>query len=104
MVNDLFREYLDSDTPAPVRQPKEPFTVTTWQRDFLLQVLAPTIAEASEVYKNLADALIASGIIMPPLPKEPRARALAAKQRQGKGPPSQASWRGRERNTKFRSQ
>lgn len=30
--------------------------------------------------------------------------ALAAKQQQGHGPPASGSWRGRERNTKFRSQ
>lgn len=30
--------------------------------------------------------------------------ALAAGQRQGKGPPSPVGWRGRERNTKYRSQ
>lgn len=34
----------------------------------------------------------------------PRARALAAKQRLGHGPPSAGGWRGRERTTKFRSQ
>lgn len=38
------------------------------------------------------------------LPTEPRARALWMKQHAGKGPPSSASWRGRERTTKFRPQ
>lgn len=37
-----------------------------------------------------------------PLPrKNPRATALAAKQRRGTGPPSSSGWRGRERTTKY---
>ncbi|MHA7270414.1 hypothetical protein [Arthrobacter sp. HLT1-20] len=33
-----------------------------------------------------------------------RHTALAAKASRGKGPPSSAGWRGKERNTKYRSQ
>lgn len=39
------------------------------------------------------------------LPKaDPRQQALAAKAARGKGPPSSASWRGKERSTKYRTQ
>ena len=34
---------------------------------------------------------------------DPRTRALAAKAARGKGPQSPAGWRGKERNTKYRS-
>lgn len=40
----------------------------------------------------------------PPNIVDKRSAALAARKRQGKGPPSSSSWRGRERNTKYRSQ
>lgn len=106
-VNNLFREYLDSDTPPPVKPTDEPFTLTTWQLDFLAGAVVPAARQASKSVETLAplvEWLISAGIITPPLPEEPRARALAAKQRQGKGPQPAASWRGRERATKFRSQ
>lgn len=106
-MNQLFREHLDSDTPPPVKPAAEPFTLMDWQIGLLAGAIIPAAQQAKKSIDALAplmECMVTAGIITPPLPKEPRARALAAKQRRGTGPPPARSWRGRERAIKFRSQ
>lgn len=102
MVNDLFREHLDSDT-APLVSSPSPMALQEWQVDYLARCLGITNEDA----RALANKILSLPDLQPAKPAfliTKRRAALAAKQRQGKGPPSQASWRSRERNTKFRSQ
>lgn len=96
MTNDLFREYLDDMPPA--HPPAEPIPLDEWQVQALLNILG------SAAFQDFREKLVASGIITLPLPTEPRARALAAKQRRGHGPLPPGGWRGRERTTNYRSQ
>ena len=93
MTNELFREVLEGRTPPP-----EPLRLDEWQVQALLNILQ------GAAFQDFIEPLVAAGIVTVPLPAEPRARALAAKQRRGHGPPLSAEWRGRERTTKFRSQ
>ncbi|ALV45817.1 hypothetical protein MB46_10330 [Arthrobacter alpinus] len=96
MTNELFREYRNgkgSDRPLP-----GPLLLDEWQVQALLNIFR------AAAFHEFIEPLVDAGIVKLPLPTEPRARALAAKQRQGHGPPSDSSWRGRERTTKFRSQ
>ncbi|NVM97813.1 hypothetical protein [Arthrobacter sp. SDTb3-6] len=66
-----------------------------WQLPFL---------NASRAMAGFVEGLQETGVLPEPAPSDPRARALWAKKHQGKGPPPSSSWRGRERNTKYRSQ
>ena len=78
-----------------------------WQIEVLDRALCGWLDQWRDAAKAIVDAaspLIAAGVIQPPLPTEPRARALAAKQRRGHGPPPANCWRGRERTLKYKSQ
>lgn len=99
MTNDLFRDYLDGKIPSPAKA-RGPIELDDWQ----VQALVRIFHGSAEAFHAFAEQLEAAGIITAPLPREPRARALATRQRQGKGPPSSISWRGRERITNYRSQ
>lgn len=96
MTNELFRDYLDGK--ITVRKLPESIPLDEWQVQVLRNIFSST------AFQDFIEPLVAAGIVTLPLPREPRARALVAKQRQGHGPPSDGSWRGRERTTKFRSQ
>lgn len=99
MTNQLFTEVLDGRIPLPVKpEPPAPILLDEWQVQALRSILRST------AFQDFMEPLIAAGIVTLPLPTEPRARALAAKQRRGKGPQQAPSWRGNERNTKYRTQ
>lgn len=99
MTNQLFREVLEGRIPLPVKpNPPAPILLDEWQMQALRNIFH------SAAFQDFMEPLVAAGIVTLPLPTEPRARALAAKQRQGHGPPTSGSWRGNERNTKYRSQ
>lgn len=101
MTNQLFLEVLDGRIPLPAK-PKPPTFGEVINN--LAKTVYDTYAQLFSVLTPLIESLQDLGVIEKPLPTEPRARALAAKQRQGHGPPSDEGWRGRERTTKFRSQ
>lgn len=109
MTNKLFLEYLDGRIHVRTRQ--------ELKREAARQAIARAgacWAAGSESFVRLAAAadftaaqvsLLGRALADPEQPpKDPRLQALAARQRQGKGPPSSMGWRGRERNTKYRSQ
>lgn len=99
MTNELFREVLDGRITLPAKpKPPAPILLAEWQIQALRNMWG------SDAFQDVIEQLAKAGIVTLPLPTEPRARALAAKQRQGHGPPSAEGWRGRERTTKFRSQ
>lgn len=107
MTNELFREVLEGKIPTPRRKAAPPIVLTEWQVEFLAQYMAPmfdTIAEATQFVRDFLEGLGAHLPVQTPLPTEPRARALAAKQRRGHGPPASAGWRGQDSNTISRSQ
>lgn len=97
MTNHLFREVLDGKIPVP---PKRPASIPhqEWQFQALRNIWGP------DAFQDAIGSLIKAGIVTLPLPTEPRARALAVKSARGKGPQPPAGWRGKERNTKYRSQ
>lgn len=98
MPNELFLEVLDGRIPLPAKtNPPAPIPLAEWQVQALRNMWG------SDAFQDVIEQLAKAGIVTLPLPTEPRARALAAKQRQGHGPPSSVSWRGNERNTKYRS-
>lgn len=101
MTNQLFLEVLDGRIPLPAK-PKPPTLAEA------IRAAADTVAACFggliDAFTPLINALQDTGVIDRPAPTEPRARALAAKQQQGHGPPLPAEWRGRERTTNFRSQ
>ncbi|WP_343317756.1 hypothetical protein AAFM46_10925 [Arthrobacter sp. TMP15] len=101
MTNQLFLEVLDGRIPLPAK-PKPPTLADVIQG--IEAMVHDIFAQIFKALIPLTESLQALGVIEKPLPIEPRARALAAKQRQGKGPPSPVDWRGRERNRIFRSQ
>lgn len=105
----------------------EGIIVESWQMDFLDQVLSGAlrrpfnsyaIGRSKSHHRTQPFTWAATKYPSPPgvsvdsstrlqldmWPPDHRQQALAAKAARGKGPPSSASWRGRERNTKFRSQ
>ncbi|MEV8180312.1 hypothetical protein [Specibacter sp. NPDC078692] len=99
MTNQLFLEVLEGRIPLPVKPNLHlPVLLDEWQMQALRNIFG------SDAFQDFIKPLVAAGIVTLPLPTEPRARALAAKQRLGQGPPSAGGWRGRERTTKFRSQ
>lgn len=97
MTNDLFREVLDGEIPTPLKPPA-PIPLDERQVQALRNIFR------SAAYQDFIEPLVAASIVTLPLPTEPRARALAAKQRRGAGPLPPGGWRGRERTTKYRSQ
>lgn len=79
-----------------------PMALQEWQVDHLARLLGITNDDA----RTTANRILSLPDLQPAKPASlitKRRAALAAKQQQGKGLPSQASWRGRECNTKFRS-
>ena len=92
MTNELFREVLDGRVPPPA-----PLLLDEGQSQALLNIFR------AAAFQDFIEPLIEAGIITQPLPTDPRARAIAAKAARGKGPQQPSGWRGRERNTKYRS-
>lgn len=100
VTNELFRVYLDGPLHHPPELPAEryvvtdelflEFTILPWQAEVLRRFIVPgySITTASE-------ALPVASL---------RSKALAAKASRGHGPGSSASWRGRERSTRYRNQ
>lgn len=123
MTNQLFRDYLDGKIPARAK-PKPPTLGEVAQR--FAEAIGEPIRNVIGIFTKIAEAFTgadqqSSYTLAPPISTpqtmhgntispiiydetNPRAQALAAKQRQGHGPPSSGSWRVRERSTKFRSQ
>lgn len=66
----------------------------------LMEALGMPFEAAAEMLASLTKSLEPS---KPTVFRDKRKAALAAKKDSGKGPPSPSGWRGRERNTKYRS-
>lgn len=65
------------------------FTILPWQTELLQRLHLPGYSITTANHPCTEDSL--------------RTKALAAKQRQSKGPQQAASWRGRERSTTYRT-